>query len=195
MKKPLIVIIAGPNGAGKSTLHSSLPEYKVLPFVNADLIARARFDDIGEAESLAAQKEAQVRINLHFQDQESFCFETVFSHVSKIELIKLAKTYGYEVELCIVSNDNVTINVARVKKRAAEGGHDVPTAKIKTRRVRTHENLKMAILIADRFRIFDTSQGHVVEIAHSGNTGGYTVLATVPAWAQEILAKIDSHSR
>ena len=84
MKKPLIVIIAGPNGAGKSTLHSSLPEYKVLPFVNADLIARARFDDIGEAESLAAQKEAQVRINLHFQDQESFCFETVFSHVSKI---------------------------------------------------------------------------------------------------------------
>ncbi len=188
MNQPLLVILAGPNGAGKSTLRINFPEYKALPFVNADLIARARFEDIGEAESQAAQKEAQAQINLYFQDQESFCFETVFSHISKIELIKTAHTYGYEVELCIVSNDNVAVNVARVKQRAAKGGHDVPTKKIRDRRTRTHANLKAAIAIADRFRIFDTSHGSATEIARGGNAPATnTALSTAPQWAQEIL--------
>jgi predicted ABC-type ATPase len=194
LKKPVLVIIAGPNGAGKSTLHAGLAEYNRLPFVNADMIARARFEDIGEAESRAAQQEAQAQIMLRLQDQESFCFETVFSHISKIDLIRTAQTFGYEVELCIVSNDTEETNVARVKHRAAKGGHDVPSDKIRTRRVRTHVNLREAILIADRFRIFDTSQGHVVEVARSGGLPGYMALAEVPVWAQEILAKLTSRS-
>ncbi len=126
MKGPVLIIIVGPNGAGKSTLHASLPEYKVLPFVNADLIARARFEEIGEAESVAAQKEAQAQINLYFQDQESFCYETVFSH--------------------------------------------------------------------DRFRIFDTSHGHATEVARTDGVKGYTTLATIPGWAQEILAGLAPRS-
>ncbi len=194
MKRPVLIIIAGPNGAGKSTLHASLPEYKVLPFVNADLIARARFEEIGEAESVAAQKEAQAQINLYLQDQESFCYETVFSHVSKIDLIKTAQMFGYVVELCIVSNDAEATNVARVKQRAAQGGHDVPTHKIKTRRVRTHANLKVAIAFADRFRIFDTSHGHATEVARTDGANGYITLATIPGWAQEILAGLAPRS-
>lgn len=194
MKKPLLVIIAGPNGAGKSTLYAANPEYSALPFVNADLIARARFEEVGEAESLAAQKEAQAQISLYLQDQESFCFETVFSHESKIQLIRKAQLFGYEVELCIVSNDHVTTNIARVKQRAAQGGHDVPTSKIKSRWARTHTNLQKAIELADRFRIFDTSQGHTLEVARSRGNRQYTVLSVLPGWAELMLTGLQSDS-
>jgi predicted ABC-type ATPase len=156
---PVLIIIAGPNGAGKSTFHDNTPQLAVLPFVNADNIAKARFSKVGADETLAAQTEARGRITRLFEKKDSFCFETVFSHKSKIELINTAKELGYTVDLYILSTDDVAINISRVKFRVAHGGHDVPIEKIKSRWPRTDLNLKAAIELVDRYKIIDTSDG------------------------------------
>jgi predicted ABC-type ATPase len=185
--KYLLFIIAGPNGAGKSTFHAS-SDLSYLPFVNADNLAKARFKEIGAKETKAAQEEAQAKISELLATGVSFCFETVFSHPSKIDLIHKAHAFGYKVELCIVSNDDPKTNILRVKRRAAAGGHDVPEEKITSRRPRTLANLRVAIALVDGFRIIDTSGGEMKEVATKArNTDSFLSFGEVPAWAREML--------
>ncbi len=56
-----IIIIAGPNGAGKTTFaRSFLPEEARCPrFINADLIATAKYDNVGASSILLKWKENQ----------------------------------------------------------------------------------------------------------------------------------------
>jgi predicted ABC-type ATPase len=79
-------VLAGGNGAGKSTFfHLYLAGYGI-PFVNADLIARDLNPEKPEEVSYhAAILADQIREDLIAQ-RTSFCFETVFSHESKIAL-------------------------------------------------------------------------------------------------------------
>ncbi|HKO81524.1 MAG TPA: hypothetical protein VJU78_14065, partial [Chitinophagaceae bacterium] len=46
---------------------------------------------------------------------QSFCFETVMSHISKVQLLAEAKQAGYKTYLYFVFTDNVELNIARVK--------------------------------------------------------------------------------
>lgn len=68
-----------------------------IKFVNADLIAKEL--DPGNAEDLsyeAAMMAKRIRDDL-MAEGESFCFETVFSHESKIDFIAQAKALGYQI--------------------------------------------------------------------------------------------------
>jgi predicted ABC-type ATPase len=80
------------------------------------------------------------------------------SHPSKVELLQRAKELGFGVTLYFVSTPDPRINVNRVERRAALGGHDVPTDRIVARCQRTMEMLPNAIDIADRAHLFDNSQ-------------------------------------
>ncbi len=62
--------------------------------------------------------------------RESFAFETVMSHPSKLELLEQAKTLGYQIILVFVATNNPQINVEQIASRVQLGGHDVPTDKI-----------------------------------------------------------------
>ncbi|MFI3297618.1 MAG: zeta toxin family protein [bacterium] len=84
--------------------------------------------------------------------------ETVMSHKSKIEYIKLAKSKGYRVYLYFVATDNVQINIARVQQRVENGGHTVSEDKITSRYQRCLENLFEALTVSDRAYIFDNSE-------------------------------------
>lgn len=95
-------VLAGGNGAGKSTFyHQYLSKYGIK-FVNADLIARAMDTDRPEKLSYeAATLTTEMRETMIAQG-ESFCFETVFSHESKIDFIAVAKARGYTVILVYI---------------------------------------------------------------------------------------------
>ncbi|MHA3685374.1 hypothetical protein ACXR2W_14090 [Leucobacter sp. HY1908] len=88
-------ILAGPNGAGKSTyVERVLGPTMGLPFVNADNIAREQRPESPEAFSYeAAQIAAAVRHH-YFQERRSFITETVFSHVSKRDLVAEAVAHS-----------------------------------------------------------------------------------------------------
>lgn len=87
----------------------------------------------------------------------SFSFETVMSHPSKLDIMRLAKNQGYRVYLYFVSTLSAEINVGRVRTRVAEGGHDVDASKVRTRYERSMQQLSAAIRLSDRAYVFDNS--------------------------------------
>ncbi len=91
------------------------------------------------------------------QEKKKFSFETVFSHPSKLDIIKEAAGAGYKVYLYFVSTENPEINKYRVKLRVKEGGHAVPEDKIEQRYYRSLELLHEAAQYTYQSFFFDNS--------------------------------------
>ena len=66
-------------------------------------------------------------------ERKKFSFETVFSHPSKLHIMREAETKGYKVYLYFVSTESPEINKERVQIRKGGGGHDVPSHLIESR--------------------------------------------------------------
>ena len=156
--RPTLFLIVGPNGAGKTTFYETVLKNRVAaPFINADIIQRDELKDPSMEASYAASRIAAERREAHIQKGESFVSETVFSHRSKLSLIKSAREAGFRIvmfHLDIVSGD---LAVARVKARVSEGGHPVPDEKILQRYARNKSLIRQAVLLADAALIFDSS--------------------------------------
>ncbi len=100
---------------------------------------------------------------------QSFCFETVMSHVSKVEFFSLAKQKGYKTYLYFVFTDNVELNIARVKLRVKQGQHDVDAELIKSRYPRTFRLLPQALILSDEAYVIDNSnEPEIVAEKHDG---------------------------
>ena len=87
----------------------------------------------------------------------SFSFETVMSHPDKVQLLRVARAAGFRTYLYYVATEDPAINVARVRLRVSQGGHDVPEAKIVCRYARSLGLLRETIRHADRAYCFDNS--------------------------------------
>lgn len=129
-------------------------------------------------------------------DRKKFSFETVFSHPSKIEIMKEAKSAGYKVYLYFVSTESPEINKYRVKVRTQKGGHDVPDDKIEQRYFRSLELMFDAAQIAYQAYFFDNSKdGEDFKLfAHFKNVKGEKIWdpideKTVPGWFIEYYSK------
>lgn len=88
----------------------------------------------------------------------TFCFETVFSHHSKIDFIAQAKAMGYETILVFIHLENITLNQARIAQRVSEGGHHVPDEKVISRIPRTLTYIQQALPLCDYVFILDNSR-------------------------------------
>ena len=98
---------------------------------------------------------------------KKFSFETVFSHESKLEIMRQATKDGYKVYLYFVCTESPEINKFRVKKvRVKEGGHDVPEDKIESRYYRSLELLFDAAQVAYQTFFFDNSGSEFNLFAH-----------------------------
>jgi predicted ABC-type ATPase len=65
--------------------------------------------------------------------------------------------YRHFIRLFFIATDHPSINAARIAHRVMEGGHDVPIAKIISRRTKSIANCAKAIEFADRAYIYDNS--------------------------------------
>jgi predicted ABC-type ATPase len=140
--RPIVVAVAGPNGAGKTTFYEAHLRPAGLRFVNADELAR----DLGSDAYKAAELAGRLRETL-LEQGESFVFETVFSDPvgDKIGALKKASARGYTVVLCFIGVDGPSVSEERVSMRVLQGGHDVPSKKLRERFPRTQRNLAVAI--------------------------------------------------
>ncbi len=158
MSDPVLHVIAGPNGAGKTTFYVKiLGPVTNLDFVNADLIAVVRWphaetEHAYEAAALAAEDRTE-----RILASRSFATETVFSHESKVALLREAEQAGYRVILHVVLIPE-NLAVARVASRVADGGHDVPEDKVRARFCRLWGHLKEAIEFVDEAHIYDNTK-------------------------------------
>jgi predicted ABC-type ATPase len=150
-------MLVGGNGAGKSTFYRLTLEPLGLPFVNADLLARIVFPEDPEAHSYeAAQLAERQRLEL-LQEGVSFCFETVYSHPSKIDFIAQAKALGYQIIMVWIHLESPALNLARIACRVREGGHDVPAEKVRSRIPRLLHQVRTSLPLVDVLRIYENS--------------------------------------
>ena len=119
----------------------------------------------------------------HIVTGKSFSQETVFSHPSKIEALKVAKESGYRTYLYFVANRDVTINIARIANRVRSGGHDVPVDKVEARAKRCFENVERALPYCSRAYFFDNSGIEMRFLAEYSEEDGFVSVATdLPVW-------------
>ena len=182
-------MLAGGNGAGKSTFYRTQLEPKGVEFVNADIIEKQLDLAASEKPSYQAATVARWKFGTLVDEGRSFCFETVFSHESKLDLIKMAQDNGYVVTLVFVHLKNPQLNQLRVKQRMSEGGHWVPPEKIATRIERALKLMQAAVKMADRCYLLDNSSraNPFRQIAVTAGTQINRLEDPLPVWAKEIL--------
>lgn len=204
---PFLLVLAGPNGSGKTTLTDYLLEAGIDfgEYINPDRIATTL--DLPEpARSRQAQAIADFQRDRCLTSGQSFSFETVMSHPSKVQLMIRADDAGYDVTMFFVCTSDPDINVRRVENRVRTGGHDVPHDRIVARYWRTLGLLPHAALVARRSVLFDNSAlvGYaanallpnpktglrpVAEVIRDGSDYELTLESDVPEWVFEHLVK------
>ena len=185
-------VLAGGNGAGKSTFYRTQLAPLGLPFINADILAKELYPEAPEEHSYDAAILASEIGSQLLHDGRSFCFETVFSHLSKIDFVAQAKTLGYEIILVFIHLDTIFLNQARVAQRKSEGGHNVPDDKVASRIPRLLQNIKETLPLCDQVRILNNSRidipfQQVVVIKNGQIIQQQTPL---PVWTKNLLENI-----
>lgn len=150
-------MLTGGNGAGKSTFHWTRLLPLGLQMLSVDETAR-RISPLNPNAAISdAQQWVDKERSLLLERSESFCYETVFSHPSRIDFVAEAKAQGYDITLIYIHLETSELNQARVKQRVSEGGHDVPPEKIISRIPRTMKHVATALALANSARILDNS--------------------------------------
>ncbi len=122
------------------------------------------------ADELADERLAQILADFLRKkllvEKRKFSFETVFSHPSKLDIMRSAQDAGYKVYLYFVSTESPEFNKDRVKIRVKELGHNVPPDKIESRYYRSLDQLYDAAQIAYQAYFFDNTGKKPVLFAH-----------------------------
>jgi predicted ABC-type ATPase len=128
-----------------------------------------------------------------FETKQSFAFETVMSHESKVDLIRLANKSGYKTYLYFIFADAISTNIARVQLRVLRGGHAVEEETIKKRAPRTFRLLPAAFEAADSAYVIDNSDEAVPILTKEGSviarSANFPAIIDKPL--QEILKQIN----
>lgn len=168
-RQPNLLILAGPNGSGKTTFAALLQEHdwgRSCVNINADALAQ----ELGDWNDVSCIQQAQQLVSQQLQKalsaQRDIIYETVFSHPSKLELIRSAISKGYFVRLFFICTESPRINVDRVAERFGKGGHTVPGNKVTERYNRALLYGAEAMRFVQRGYLYDNSL-HATESAHS----------------------------
>ncbi len=192
MPDPVLHLLAGPNGSGKTTLFNEVIQPETgLEWVNADVIAAGL--DAGdpnaayEASRVAADRRSEL-----IAQRRSFATETVFSHPSKVELVREAAEHGYLVTLHVVLVPEA-LAVARVENRVEHGGHDVPEDKIRERYQRLWAHIAEAIELAHESYVYDnTTAANPYRLVGRFERGRIVGGADWPTWTPAELRSLTS---
>lgn len=160
-RQPVLIILAGPNGSGKTTFTTQLMAHEWgmgCTSLNAD----ERAEKLGGWNDphcvLQAQPQIRQELQAAIENGESIIYETVFSHPSKLDIIRTAREKGYFVRLFFICTESPRINIDRVADRYAKGGHIVPGDKVSNRYTRAMLYGAEALQLVQRGYVYDNSK-------------------------------------
>jgi predicted ABC-type ATPase len=160
-QSPNLYIIAGPNGAGKTTFAKEfLPKYaQCKNFVNADFIAQGLAPFDSQSAQVRAGRILILRIRELAKKGEDFAFETTLSGKTYLSFLKKLKKKGYSIHLFFLWIPDVNLSLTRIKKRVANGGHNIPSADVRRRFHRSIDNFfTLYKPLLDSWMLFDNSR-------------------------------------
>ena len=185
-QRPVLVAVAGPNGAGKTTFYHAHLRSAGLRFINADTLAL----EMGLEPYAAGDLAGALRHEM-VKRKESFIFETVFSDPigDKVTFLREAAASGYTVVLCFIGISGPEQSEDRVAMRVSQGGHDVPSAKLRSRYPRILANLITAICVLPHVLIFDNEDlgNPFRQVAVFKKGCEESICKPVPGWLRPIL--------
>lgn len=187
--QPELWLLVGGNGSGKSTFYERFLARRNIPLVNADNIARSLWPDAPEKHSYEAALIAERERFRLLDDRQSFCFETVFSHPSKIDFVGAAKAAGFRIRMFCFHLELPDLNKARVASRVKAGGHKVPDRKIESRIPRTLANLRECLGLVDEMHLVDNSSAEqpYLRVATLVDGEWQTHRPELPDWAIRLI--------
>lgn len=167
---PTLTLIAGPNGSGKSTLTRTIGFEGRERLLDPDAIARELNPFNPSAAAIAAGRAVLTRTAEYLDRRVDFAVETTLSSSHWQVLIQNAKSRGFAVHLIFVALETPERNVARVKDRAALGGHFVPEPDVRRRYAKSLRNAGLALHMVDLAKLYDNSgnDARLVLIARCG---------------------------
>jgi predicted ABC-type ATPase len=159
--RPTLIVLGGVNGAGKSSVIGRyLQTAYAIDWFNPDSFARelvAQGLEQGEANGLA-WKENVRRLGEALENGGDYAFETTLGGNSIPGLIHKA-TNTHNVFLWYCGLDSPERHLTRVAARVANGGHDIPEAKIRERYGRAPVNLINLMPQLAGLEVYDNSTG------------------------------------
>ena len=148
---PEVLVFAGPNGSGKSTITAMA---KIVgEYINADDIKRATL-----CTDMEAAIEAEQLREAMMMEKKDFTFETVLSTERNLLLLERAKAQGYFIRGVYVLTSEPEINVIRVRRRQAIGGHGVPDEKVVSRYYKALKLIPRLVAVCDILHIYDNTE-------------------------------------
>lgn len=170
--RPCLVIVGGVNGSGKSTFAKEAATSDVLlgqTAINPDELgkqASAQIPTLGESGAiLAGVERAEKAVWRAIAEGSSVAVETVLSSDKFLPILAAARRRSYRIRLIFVALPSVEEAIARIASRVLDGGHDVPTARVKSRWSRSHDNLVRLLPLVDDLLVFSNAATDPILVA------------------------------
>lgn len=170
----------------KSLLNKAKREGKRIDLVlSENFLVDKRKQSHSYESALAAMFIRSLLIDKH----KPFSFETVMSHISKLEELRSAGSKGYRCYLYFVCTEDPLVNIGRIENRVAKGGHFVDSEKAKKRYFKSLTLLINAIKLCYRSFLFDNSGNEMKLIAETQENKLKILQDHTPNWFQQYVLK------
>jgi predicted ABC-type ATPase len=192
--KPVLWIVAGPNGSGKSSLcgQSDIEGWGgSVWIINPDLLTVKISDGEGlvqDVANLQAVERIERWLESSIDAYQTIGVETVLSSPKYRRLVDLAQLRGFEVRMIYVLVKSEAHQIARIRQRVKDGGHDVPAEKVRSRRKRSFEQLCWFLGRVDQCFVFDNSTSEPKLMAKLTAPGELRIFEHVPLDFEAIMA-------
>ena len=200
---PCIYVLAGTNGAGKSSVAGAMFVQSGADYFNPDEAARriqAVNPGISQVDAnSAACHEGKRLLERAVAEGLDFAFETTLGGRTIPALLRKALSVGIDVRIWYVGLRSADLHIARVRSRAAGGGHDIPEDMVRARYDQSRLNVIDLMPALTELLVHDNSEeanpraGMTPEpllILHvaRGKIVRACAPTVVPEWAKPILA-------
>lgn len=185
-----LYILAGANGSGKSTIAKVLLPTEGIVYVNPDDIAAELNPLNPPAARIRAGRETLRRIEELMVEGASFAIESTLSGTGYVELLKRAKTLGYEITIAYVFVDTADFCLERIRVRVQNGGHDVPADDVRRRYGRSKANfVSVYAPLADHWMLYYNGGNDLLLVAHGNGSSRVVVQERYDSFMEGICRK------
>ena len=187
--RPWLWIIAGVNGAGKTTFAERA--FVDIPFINADVEARALSPDRPDLAGLAAGRIVLRQLDEAFAGAQTVAWETTLSGRFHLRILRNAASRGWGVGLIYIGLASADIALERIGLRVESGGHMVAAAEVRRRYRRSLSNVRQVAAATDLAFPIDNSspRGHTSVVRIFRGTITRTAVE-IPDWVRVALPEL-----